>query len=55
MREKFPFLHDVYWGDDGILSGGYFVSTVGVNEEIIKKYIELQGAEDGGQAQFELL
>lgn len=37
---KFPFLKKVYWGTDGIWSEGHFVSTVGVNEEIIKKYIE---------------
>ena len=30
-------------------SDGYFVSTVGINEEIIRKYIEMQGREDGGQ------
>lgn len=53
LREKFPFLQEVYWGDDGIWSGGYFVSTVGLNEEIIRKYIEAQGAEDGGQAKLE--
>jgi putative transposase len=38
----------------GIWSDGYFVSTVGVNEEIIKKYIEQQGKEDMGQAQLVL-
>lgn len=53
MREKFPFLNNVYWGDDGIWSGGYFVSTVGINEEMIRTYIELQGAEDDGQAKLE--
>lgn len=51
MREKFPFLTDVYWGEDGIWSGGYFVSTIGLNEAIIQKYIDMQGAEDDGQAQ----
>ena len=30
VREKFPFLKNVYWGDDGIWSSGYFVSTVGL-------------------------
>ena len=29
---------------------GYFVSTVGINESIIRKYIEHQGREDSGQA-----
>lgn len=53
MKEKFPFLKDLYWGTDGIWSDGYFVSTVGVNEEIIHKYIENQGKEDTGQAKLE--
>jgi putative transposase len=55
VRERFPHLKDVYWGDSGIWSGGYFVSTVGLNEEQIRKYIEMQGAEDGGQAKPVLL
>lgn len=54
MREKFKFLDKVYWGSEGIWSIGYFVSTVGINEETIRKYIEYQGAEDSGQAKLEL-
>ena len=54
LKEKFPFLKDVYWGTDGIWSDGYFVSTVGINEEIIQKYIQHQGQEDSGQAQLVL-
>jgi putative transposase len=54
MREKFPFLNKVYWGSDGIWSIGYFISTVGVNESVIRRYIEQQGQEDSGQAQLEL-
>jgi putative transposase len=54
MRTKFPFLDNVYWGSDGIWSIGYFISTVGVTEEIIKRYINRQGQEDSGQAQLEL-
>ena len=53
LRAKFPFLNDVYWGDDGIWSGGYFASTVGLNEDMVRKYIEFQGREDGGQAALE--
>ena len=49
LKEQFPFLKDVYWGTDGIWSEGYFVSTIGINEEIIRKYIENQGGEDAGQ------
>ena len=54
IKQKFPFLKDLYWGTDGIWSDGYFVSTVGINENIIKNYIEKQGQEDIGQAKLEL-
>ena len=55
MCRKFPFLKKTYWNNqEGIWSVGYFVSTVGVNEKMIQKYIELQGQEDSGQAQLEL-
>lgn len=54
LKEKFPFLKEVYWGTDGIWSDGYFVSTVGINERIIQKYIQHQGEEDSGQAQLVL-
>ena len=53
MRRKFPFLDKVYWGKGGIWSRGYFVSTVGISEATIKKYIEMQGKEDSGQALLE--
>jgi len=53
MRIKFPFLDKVYCGVDGIWSIGYFVSTVGMNESVIRKYIEHQGKEDSGQALLE--
>ena len=54
LREKFRFLDRVYWDNKGIWGKGYFVSTVGINERIIRKYIELQGKEDAGQAELEL-
>ena len=54
IKTKFPFLKDVYWGTDGIWSDGYFVSTVGLNEKTIRKYIEQQGQEDTGQAKLVL-
>lgn len=49
IKEQFPFLKEIYWGTDGIWSEGYFVSTVGINESVIRKYIENQGREDAGQ------
>lgn len=50
LKQKFPFFKTMYHGTDGIWSDGYFVSTVGVNEQTIKRYIENQGKEDSGQA-----
>ncbi len=54
MKQKFPFLKQVYWGSEGIWSDGYFVSTVGINEEVVKAYIEKQGQKDTGQTKFEI-
>ncbi|MDR1123094.1 MAG: IS200/IS605 family transposase [Elusimicrobiota bacterium] len=53
MKEKYGYLQRLYWGTDGIWSEGYMVSTVGVNEEMIKLYVEEQGKEDLGQTLFE--
>ena len=55
LKEKFPFLQDRYWGRGGIWSEGYFVSTVGLDEEMIKKYVRYQEKEDSGRAQLALL
>jgi putative transposase len=43
----------VYWDEGGIWSIGYFVSTSGINEEVVKKYIKMQGEEGSGQAKLE--
>jgi putative transposase len=32
LKQKFPFLKQVYWGTDAVWSEGCFVSTVGINE-----------------------
>ena len=53
MRQRFPFLDKVYWGTPGIWSIGHFVSTVEIDEEVIRQYIERQGQEDRGQAKLE--
>ncbi len=54
LKEKFSFLKKVYWDRKGIWGKGYFVSTVGIDEETIKRYVEMQGEEDTGQAELEL-
>ena len=48
QKKKFEYMRKAYWGSDGIWSDGYFVSTIGIDEKIIKRYIELQGEEDMG-------
>jgi len=54
LKKKFTFLKQVYWGTGSIWSEGYFVSTVGVNEQAIRKYIEEQGKKDSGQTLFKV-
>lgn len=53
LRNKFAFLNKVY-EKQGIWSTGYFVSTAGVDEEIIKNYLLRQEKEDSGQVQLAL-
>lgn len=54
MRRKFPFLNKLYDRHVGFWSDGYFISTVGVDEEQLRRYIQLQGQEDSGQAKLEI-
>ena len=54
LKKRFKFLKKVYWGTESIWSIGFFVSTIGVNESVIRKYIEMQEKEDTGQAKLEL-
>ncbi len=54
LKEKFPhFLKKIYWDDGGIWARGFFVSTVGINEAVIRKYVRYQGRQDAGQAELE--
>lgn len=49
IRKKFKFIREIYLEKDGIWSVGYFVSSVGLNEGQIKKYIEWQDKKDKPQ------
>lgn len=49
IKQTFQFLKQVYWGTDSFWSEGYFVSTIGINEATIRKYIQDQGEKDLGQ------
>ena len=54
MREQFEFLKYVFYGRGGIWSVGYFVSTVGLDEDKILAYVKYQSREDYGQAKLDL-
>ena len=54
LREAFPWLAKVYWDENIVWSPGYFVSSVGVDEKTIKKYVEHQGLQDSGQLHLKL-
>jgi len=53
LSKKYPFLEKVYWDRKGILGKSYFVSTVRINEKIIRKYIQSQEEENKGQTQLD--
>ena len=53
LRKKFAWLEKVYWKDNVMRSPGYFVSTVGLNEQQIIRYVKWQGSQDSGQAKLE--
>ena len=54
LRKKFKWLEKVYWKENIVWSPGYFVSTVGINEEAILRYVKYQQDQDSGQAKLDL-
>jgi putative transposase len=54
LWEKFEFIRERYYGRGGIWSAGYFVSTVGLDEQTIMRYVKYQEKEDLGQAKLAL-
>ena len=54
LRKTFGWLSKVYWNEIVVWSPGYFVSSVGLNEQIIKQYVEYQGRQDSGQLRLQL-
>ena len=54
LRKAFPWLAKVYWEENIVWSPGYFVSSIGVDEETVKKYVEHQGLQDSGQLHLKL-
>ena len=54
LRKKFGWLGKVYWKENIVWSPGYYVSTVGIDEEKVIRYVEWQQQQDSGQAKLEL-
>jgi len=54
LRKKFSWLSKVYWKENIVWLPGYFVSTVGIDEKNILKYVQWQESQDLGQAKLEL-
>jgi len=54
LKERLDFLKQRYYGRGDIWSIGYFASTIGLNEHIIRRYLEHQGKEDSEQAKLAL-
>ena len=42
LRRRFPRLAEVYWKENTFWSPGYFVSTVGIEEDKIRPYVRNQ-------------
>jgi len=52
IRLRFDWIKKIYWWEE-FWPPGYFSSTVGITEEVIKRYVEFQEKVDKGQLQME--
>jgi len=53
IRQRFPEIKKVYWRHE-FWSVGFFSSTVGIDEAVIKRYVEFQEKVDKGQLKLQL-
>ncbi len=53
IRQRFPEIKKVYWRHE-FWSPGFFSSTVGIDEAVIKRYVEFQEKVDKGQLTLQL-
>jgi len=53
IRQRFPWVKKVYWRNE-FWSVGFFSSTVGIDEAVIKRYVEFQEKVDTGQLKLQL-
>ena len=54
LRKRFSWLKKVCWNVNIAWSPGYFISSIGIDEETIKNYVEHQGKQDSGQLPLKL-
>ena len=52
IRTRFPWIKKIYWRNE-LWSVGFFSSTVGINEDVIKRYVEFQEKVDTGKLQLD--
>jgi len=54
MRKEFTWLDKPYYDTPSFWSVGFFVSTIGLDEDMIKHYVKYQQKQDSGQTKFEI-
>ena len=53
IRQRFPWVKKVYWRNE-FWSPGFFSSTVGIDEAVIRRYVAFQEKVDKGQLKLQL-
>ena len=53
VRQRFEWVKKMYWRNE-FWSPGFFSSTIGINEEVIKRYVEFQERVDKGKLPVQL-
>ena len=53
VRRQFQYVKKIYWRNE-FWSPGFFSSTIGINEEVIKRYVEFQEKADKGKLPVQL-
>lgn len=54
MRSEYVWFDKPYYDTPSFWSVGYFVSTIGLNEAMIRNYVKYQQKQDSGQAKLEI-
>ena len=54
LRKRFTWLKKLYTRENIVWSPGYFVSTIGIDEDKVLRYVKWQERQDSGQAKLEL-